>query len=134
MRCIDFSRTSFEVSIDYCKKSFFLFTKFSVRNKDGLERFTIRFACCSRILVYKDKSLLYYRLATKLREGNVFSRDCPFTGGPRPHVTITHDALNLTVQGSPFGPVLLPTKLWEGNVLSKSYRKRGRLYVGVNHS
>ena len=40
----------------------------------------------------------YYRPPMKLREGNVLSRvSLSVHGGP--HVTLTHDALNLTIQG-----------------------------------
>ena len=44
---------------------------------------------------------IYFRPTLKLREGNVFSCVCPpfCPGGGGPHVTITHDALNVTVQG-----------------------------------
>ena len=43
----------------------------------------------------------YYRTPTKLREGNVFTCVCLFTGDGVPmfHVTTTHDALDLTLQG-----------------------------------
>ena len=50
-----------------------------------------------------------YRPPTKLREGNVFSRVCPSVShsvggeGRGPHVTITHDILDLTIQGPPPG-------------------------------
>ena len=40
-----------------------------------------------------------YRPSTKLREGNVFARACPLTGGP--HVTITYNAMDFTVQPPP---------------------------------
>ena len=45
-------------------------------------------------------STVYYLLPMKLREGNVFCllTICLFTG--EFHVTITHDALGLTIQGS----------------------------------
>ena len=43
-----------------------------------------------------------YRRPTKLQEGNVFIRVCLFTG--QSHVTITHDALDFTVQGCPMAP------------------------------
>ena len=46
----------------------------------------------------KILSICYYRPPTKLRGGNVFTRVCLFTGVV-PHGTITHDALDLTVQG-----------------------------------
>ena len=39
-----------------------------------------------------------YRPPKKFREGNDFTRVCLFTGGG-PYVTISHDALELTVQG-----------------------------------
>ena len=40
-----------------------------------------------------------YRQPTKLREGNVFSRVCHSVNrGGGPHVSITHDALNLTIR------------------------------------
>ena len=42
----------------------------------------------------------FYRPPTKLQEGYVFSHVCLFTG-VGPHVTITHDALDLTVQAYP---------------------------------
>ena len=45
--------------------------------------------------------LTFYRLPTKYREGNVFARVYLSTGG---HVTITHDALDLTIQDLPPGP------------------------------
>ena len=35
----------------------------------------------------------------ELREGNVFSLVCLFIGGS--HVTVNHDALDLTIQGPP---------------------------------
>ena len=44
--------------------------------------------------------LTFYRLPTKWREGNVFVRVYLSTGG---HVTITHDALDLTIQDPPPG-------------------------------
>ena len=45
----------------------------------------------------------YYRPPTELREGNVFSCVCPFRLSVHrwSYVTITHDALDLTVEGSP---------------------------------
>ena len=46
-------------------------------------------------------AMTFYRLSTKLRKGNVFSRVClsvSLTKGS-PHVTITHDTLDLTTQG-----------------------------------
>ena len=49
----------------------------------------------------------FYRLPTKLREGNVFLRVCLSTGGGGPHVTITHDTLDLNIQGSSPQPHLL---------------------------
>ena len=43
--------------------------------------------------------LIYFCPTMKLREGNVFSRVCPsFWPQRSPHVTISHDALDLTVQ------------------------------------
>ena len=45
----------------------------------------------------------FYRLWTKLREGNVFSRVCLLSRGWGPDVTITHDKLDLTVPGPPPG-------------------------------
>ena len=48
------------------------------------------------------------RPPTKLQEGNVFTGVCLFTGGC-PHVTITHDALDLAVQNlMPLPPSLGP--------------------------
>ena len=50
--------------------------------------------------------MTFYRLSTKLRKGNVFSRVClsvSLTKGS-PHVTITHDTLDLTTQGPPASP------------------------------
>ena len=38
---------------------------------------------------------------TKLQEGNVFIRVCLYIGKGGPHVTITHGALDLTVQPLP---------------------------------
>ena len=49
--------------------------------------------------VTKDCVLPFYRRPTKLREGNAFSNVCLFTGRRGLHVTITHDTLDLTVQG-----------------------------------
>ena len=50
--------------------------------------------------------IIYYSLPTKLRKGNVFSRACLSvilpTGGS--HVTITHNALDLTLQLAPPQP------------------------------
>ena len=49
----------------------------------------------------------HYRPPTKLLEGNVFSRVCLvilFIGGEGPHVTIIHDALDITVQANPPPP------------------------------
>ena len=40
----------------------------------------------------------YFRPPTKLREGNVFTGVCLSVGRGDPHVTITDDALDLTVQ------------------------------------
>ena len=54
----------------------------------------------------------YYRPPMKLREGNVFSHVCQSTGGGGSHVTIIHDALDLTVQGSP-GPTLANEIWWQ---------------------
>ena len=51
-------------------------------------------------------AMTFYRLSTKLRKGNVFSRVClsvSLTKGS-PHVTITHDTLDLTTQGPPASP------------------------------
>ena len=48
-------------------------------------------------------AMTFYRLSTKLRKSNVFSRVCLsvcLTKGS-PHVTITHDTLDLTTQGPP---------------------------------
>ena len=46
--------------------------------------------------------MYYYHPPSKLREGNVFSRASLFVGlGLGVHVTITHDTLDLTVQGPP---------------------------------
>ena len=42
----------------------------------------------------------YYRPPTKLREGNVFSRVC----SGRSLVIVTHDALDITIQGAPPPP------------------------------
>ena len=44
----------------------------------------------------------YYRLPTKLREGNVFTGVCLSVGQGDPHVTITDDALDLT----PLAPLI----------------------------
>ena len=49
-----------------------------------------------------------YRPPTKLRESNVFSRVCLFTMGS--YGTITYNALDLTVQGS-------PPQMWEHGTL-----------------
>ena len=45
--------------------------------------------------------LLYHRPPTKFRKGNVFTRVCHSVQGAREgsHVTIIHDALDLTIQG-----------------------------------
>ena len=61
--------------------------------------------------------VLYYRRPTKLWESNAFTRVRLSTGGRRegcPHVTITHGALDLTVQPPPpdirhWGPPSSPT-------------------------
>ena len=42
----------------------------------------------------------FYSPPTKFREGNVFSRVYSQGGGGGSHVTITHDALDLTVKTS----------------------------------
>ena len=55
--------------------------------------------------------LIFCRPPTKLRIGNVFSRVCMSVCSQGSHVTITHDTLDVTIQGSPdmfkrdqFGP------------------------------
>ena len=48
----------------------------------------------------------HYRPPTKLRESNVFSRVC-LSVHRGDHVTITHDAFDLTVQGPPALPLLV---------------------------
>ena len=48
----------------------------------------------------------YYHPPTKLWEGNVFSHACLSTKGP--DVAITHDAVDLTIQGPFPGPDPLP--------------------------
>ena len=58
----------------------------------------------------------YYRLPTKLQEGNVFTSVCDSFGGGGSTVTITHDALNLAVQALVCsGPSPYPTSdIWTG--------------------
>ena len=71
--------------------------------------FLCRLTRCKQILkAFLDWLFCYYCLPTKLREGNVFSRVCPsvILSNKGSHVTITRDALDLTVQGQshpPFG-------------------------------
>ena len=56
--------------------------------------------------------LIYFCPTLKLREGNVFSCVCPpFCPQRGPHVTITHDALDLTVQAPLFLSPASPTPL-----------------------
>ena len=49
----------------------------------------------------------FCRLLTKLHESNVFSHVCLFTRGP--HVTITHDAMDVTVEATPLYRALVPS-------------------------
>ena len=44
---------------------------------------------------------LCYRLPTNLQEGNIFTRICLSVQKRTPHVTITHDVLDLSVQSLP---------------------------------
>ena len=58
-----------------------------------------------QLITVCKKYLHFYCPPTKFREGNVFSRVvlsvCVFTGEGGSHVTITHDALDLTLQIPP---------------------------------
>ena len=59
--------------------------------------------------MYKKTDDYCYRPQTKFWEGNIFSRVClSVNGGRGSRVTITHDALELTVQGPASAPALLP--------------------------
>ena len=65
------------------------------------------------VIVKRDRKHLgwhcYYNLPMKFWEGNVFTGVCLSVHRGRPHVTITCDALNLTVQGPCWsGPPPLP--------------------------
>ena len=60
-------------------------------------------------------SPIYYRPTTKLREGNVFTGVCLLFCSGGCHVTITHDALHLTVQSHPVPEPapLPPLVIWD---------------------
>ena len=68
----------------------------------------------SNNVMCKKKDDYCYRPPTMLRKGNVFSRMCLVCSwGRGSHVTITHDALELTVQGPSSSPGPLTAWTWD---------------------
>ena len=59
---------------------------------------------------------------TKLREGNVYTRVCLFTGGGGPYVIITHDALVLTVHALHAGVPSCPLDIRHGTLLAPRHQ------------